>query len=291
MTARQVVDIRKLPLADARGLISRTVRRIGPRWALSLLLSAPCLTAHDFWIEPSAYSAPAGTNVTIRLRVGEHFRGDPVARNPQRIIVFKQFTPKAEAAVRGVPGVDPAGVIRLGEPGLHLIAYHSTSSPIELEAGEFESYLREEGIERIIDERRRGGEREAKGRELFARCAKSLLSAGDPARGSGFDRVVGFPVELVPEQNPYRLKSGEQLAVRMLREGRPLPGVLVVGYPHRDPESSVRGRTDDEGRVVLRLDRAGSWLIKAVHMERIDNDERADWQSWWASLTFELAKH
>ena len=272
---------------DDCGSAGRTLAGTGPRWALALVLSAPCLTAHDFWIEPSAYKAPVGTNVTIRFRVGEHFRGDPVARDPQRIIVFKQFIVKSETAVRGVPGADPAGVVRLGEPGLHLIAYHSTSSPIELEAGEFESYLRQEGLERIIDERTRRGERDAKGRELFARCVKSLLSAGESDQAAGFDRVLGFPVELVPDEDPYEFKLGEELPVRMLREGRPLTGMLVVGYPYGDPASAVRGRTGKDGRVRLKLEQAGPWLIKAVHMERIE-DDRAQWQSWWASLTFEL---
>ena len=275
--------------SDGGGAVGRSLARGSLRWAVLFPLALAGLAAHDFWIEPSTYNSPVGTNVTIRFRVGEHFRGDPVARDVQRIIVFRQFTPKSETVVRGIPGVDPAGVVRLGEPGLHLIAYHSTFSPVELRAGEFESYLREEGLERIIDERGRRGERDVKGRELFARCVKSLLSVGESAEAVGFDRVLGFPVELVPEQNPYRLKPGDALAVRMLREGRPLTGTLVVGYPYGDPARAVRGRTGNDGRVRLKLDQSGPWLIKAVHMERIENDARADWQSWWASLTFALS--
>lgn len=249
-------------------------------------------SAHDFWIEPSAYQAPVGTTVTIRFRVGEHFRGDPLARDSRRIIAFTHFGPDTEAGVRGVDGMDPAGFVRLERPGLHLIAYHSTSSFVELGAGEFEKYVREEGLDRIIEERARRGEREAAGREHYSRCVKSLLRAGEAGRGTGFDgagfdRVVGLPVELIPEKNPYELAPGGELPVRMLREGQPLEGVLIVGYPHEQPERAVRGRSDKQGRVVLRLEQPGAWLIKAVHMERVEVD-RADWQSWWASLTFEV---
>ena len=111
--------------------------------------------------------------------------------------------------------------------------------------------------------------------------------AGKGGLATGFDRVVEMPVELVPERNPYELTPGGELPVRLLREGRPLEAALVVGYPEDKPEQAVRGRTDEKGRVGLKLKAPGAWLIKAVHVERIE-DDRADWQSWWASLTFEL---
>ena len=92
-----------------------------------LLFSALPLFAHDFWIEPSSYQAAVGSKVTIRFRVGEHFRGDPLPRDPLRVVVFTQFGPSSEKPVPGVEGFDPAGFVTLDEPGLHLIAYQSTS--------------------------------------------------------------------------------------------------------------------------------------------------------------------
>jgi hypothetical protein len=40
--------------------------------------------------------------------------------------------------------------------------------------------------------------------------------------------------------------------------------------------------------VRLPLRRRGMWLIKAVHMVPAAAGSRADWASYWASLTFEL---
>ena len=253
-----------------------------------LVFSILPVHAHDFWIEPSSYQVPVGGKVTIRFRVGEHFRGDPVPRHSQRIVVFAHFSPKTTAPVKGVDGFDPAGVATLDEPGLHMIAYSSTSSSIALDPEEFETYVREEGLERIIEERNRRNERESPGRELFARCIKSLLRAGSPDDETGFDRVLGFPAELVPDANPYRLEAGDELSLRVLSKGRPLAGALVTAYPQAEPSQAVQQRSDKEGRVKLRLNQAGAWLVKSVHMERIDESEQADWQSWWASLTFEL---
>jgi hypothetical protein len=41
------------------------------------------------------------------------------------------------------------------------------------------------------------------------------------------------------------------------------------------------------GRAAFRLPQAGVWLVKAVQMIPFDGG-KADWQSFWASLTFEI---
>ena len=256
------------------------------RWLLLAFVVALSLPAHDFWIEPSAFRPRVGETVSLRFRVGEHFRGDAIPRDPNRIISFEHYGPSASGTIPGLAGFGPAGLLQLKAPGLHLVAYQSTSSFVELDAEPFESYLRDEGLERIIEERKRLGESGKPGTEFFARCVKSLLKLGEDGPKHGFDRVLGFPVELVPDNDPYSLDRGGKFSVRLLREGKPLNGTLVVAYADADPSQPLKGRTDDEGRVTFMLNHVGPWLIKAVHMERIEDDE-ADWQSWWASLTFE----
>ena len=44
---------------------------------------------------------------------------------------------------------------------------------------------------------------------------------------------------------------------------------------------------ESAGRATFRLPHAGVWLVKAVHMIPFDGG-KADWQSFWASLTFEI---
>ena len=54
-----------------------------------------------------------------------------------------------------------------------------------------------------------------------------------------------------------------------------------------DPSAKLTMRTDSQGRVSFPLQRAGMWLIKAVHMMAAPAGSGADWESIWASLTFE----
>lgn len=247
--------------------------------AVVLFFAAAPLLAHDFWIEPSTYSPEVGATVELALRVGEGFRGDPVPRVPGRILRFVLLSPSGETPVDGVA--------RVSEPGLLVVGYRSNVSRVDLEAEKFEQYLKEEGLERIVAERARRGESGKPSREIYSRCAKSLLSAGGAGK-SGRDRELGFPLELVSEKNPYAFTTGGTFPLRLEYAGSPLAGALVVALNRDAPGKPLSARTDAEGRVSFALARPGAWLVKAVHMVPAPADSGADWESLWASLTFEV---
>lgn len=252
----------------------------------ALLLSGPALRAHDFWIEPSSFHPAPGERVGVRLRVGEHFKGDPVPRNEQRIERFVQVGAAGELPVQGVDGMDPAGYASFQAPGLHWIVYDSNHASVELQAPVFEKYLVEEGLEKVSRERARRGQDKAPVREIYSRCAKSLVRVGS-GMGSGWDKPLGLALELVPEADPYALAPGGELPVRLLYQGKPLAGALVAAFSKERPDAKVTARSDAEGRVRLRLAGPGVWLVKAVHMVEPPQDAGADWESLWASMTFE----
>ena len=237
---------------------------------IAAALFSSAASAHDFWLEPSNYRPAVGELVTLRLRVGEHFHGDVVPRNPKLIERFIARQGSTETAIE-------TDAIGIGEPGTIVIGYRSKPRRIELPAAKFEAYLAEEGLEHVIATRKNRGESDRPGRELFSRSSKSLLFAG----GSYEDvtKPLGFRFELVPEAIPE-----STLTARLLFEGRPVANVLVIAM-HSDGGQPVSARSDRDGRVVLPLARKGVWLAKAVHMIEAKS-AGADWESLWASLTF-----
>lgn len=257
------------------------MRRTGRIAGIALLgcVAGSSLWAHDFWIEPSSFRPEPGSRISVRLQVGERLRGEPVPRMPERIERFAVVGPGGEMEVAGMSGADPAGWASPASPGLHWIVYDSNHARVELDGPKFDAYLGEEGLE-AVRETRAG--KPGMVREIYSRCAKSLLAVGEP--GDGFDRVLGLELELVPEKNPYALKAGEALPVRLLHRGKPLAGALVVAISR---ESRIAVRSDAEGRAELHLDRSGLWLVKAVHMVPAPAGSSADWESLWASLTFD----
>jgi uncharacterized GH25 family protein len=254
--------------------------------AAALILSAPPLFAHDAWIEPSAFHPATGAIVGARQLVGRDRIGDPLPRNDSLIKQYIVADIAGRRPLVGHDGADPAGLLRVNAAGLLVIGYDSNPSTVEETPEKFAQYLTEEGLETIAAERARRGETGAV-RELFSRCAKSLVLAGPTDAAQG-DRALGFTLELVAERNPYVLHAGEELPVRLTYEDAPLAGALVVAINRDDPSGKLSARSDSEGRVRLRLPRGGMWLIKAVHMIRAPSESGADWESFWASLTFDL---
>lgn len=255
---------------------------------LVVALAAPAVRAHDFWIEPSTFTPTSGQRVALRLRVGQNLQGDPLPRDPRLLQRFLAAGPSGDAPVPGVPNTEPAGVTAFQDPGLYTIVYDSGRSPVELDAAKFETYLKDEGLEKISALRARRGQSAAGAKEVFSRCAKSLIDVAGGADGTGWDRVFGQRLELVAEKNPYTLRAGGELPVHLLYEGKPLAGALVVALQRDRPEAKVATRSDAKGRVRLKLDRPGFWLVKAVHMIAAPRETAADWESFWASLTFEV---
>jgi hypothetical protein len=195
------------PAARHRKALRRALRARRP--ALTALLgflgwSVP-LSAHDFWIEPSSFRVAGGEPITLSLRVGEAFHGEPVPRDPAHARRFAVLGPAGETSVLGRPGSHPAGFLPPLAPGTYVAVYGSAASELELDGAHFEQYLREEGLEAVAAERAARGQTAAPARERFSRCAKALVTVGEgEGVAAGFDRVAGLRLELFTEADPRR---------------------------------------------------------------------------------------
>jgi hypothetical protein len=258
-----------------------------PLVVAAIALSRAPLLAHDMWIVPTTFSPEPGEIVGVRLRVGYDLLGDPLPRDPALVNQFVVEDAAGRKPVIGRDGVDPAGFLRVAMPGLLVIGYRSNPSAIELAAEKFNQYVKEEGLDAVAELRARRNETGASARELFSRCAKSLVLSGSPSEAQG-DRPLGFTLELVAERNPYVLRADEDLPVLLTYENRPLAGALVVAMNRLNLSEKLAARTDNAGRVQFRLRPGGMWLVKAVHMVPAPAGSHAEWESFWASLTFEL---
>jgi uncharacterized GH25 family protein len=259
-------------------------------FALAALLWALPAAAHDFWIVPSSFRPAVSAPLALRLRVGENLRGDPVPRDTAQVDRFVLLGPGGEVPIPGPPGADPAGFGRVQGAGLYTVVYRSHRTRIDLTPDKAEEALKKEGLERILELRRSRGESTKVSTEVFSRCAKALLEVGDPPPGGhkGFDRPVGMTLELIPEKDPYELAPGAELPVRLLYQGKPLAGALVVALGLHQADGKIAARSDRDGRVRLRLPEGGFWLVKSVHMVPAPPETGVDWESLWASLTFDL---
>jgi uncharacterized GH25 family protein len=248
------------------------------------LLFAACTsaTAHEFWVEPSEFNPASGARVDVRLCVGDGFEGWPLARNEQRIERFAAIGAHTEEPLLGLDGADPAGVARLETPGRHILAFESKYSLANMQAEEFSAYLKEKGLERILAQRAQRGETRFLARDAYTRHAKALIRVGDSRDGTA-DRAIGLQLELIAEP----VRGGAARVFKLLYQGELLADALVTATRLGGADGDLHARTDEQGRATFILERAGVWRVGAVHMIEARDKKIADWESLWASITFE----
>jgi uncharacterized GH25 family protein len=255
-------------------------------WLLSAAVCAPAL-AHDFWIEPESFRPQQGARVALRLYVGQDFKGDTNPYIPELIERYVAVSDRGERRIAGVAGDDPAGAFIPDAPGVTVIGYHSAKYPLRFDSlAAFEQYLTQEGLEQHLTLARKRHAVKDLVFENYTRSAKSLVLTA-PADGRLSDRTLGLPLELIAEAFP-ETRAGGALRVRLLFRGKPLEGALLVASNKQGPQHKLRARSDKDGRVEFTLPRPGVWLLTSVHMLPAPLLSRADWESTWASLTFEL---
>lgn len=256
--------------------------------AALLLLSAINVRAHDFWIEPNKFVASPDDWVHLRLYQGQRLKGETLPYITDWFTAFDRIDASGRHRVVSQLGDDPAASLVLKQPGLAMVVYRSTRDFVEIDAKKFNTYLEDEGLGSIIDARAAKGETAKGAREYFSRCAKLLITVGDSSDDVIAKYDAGMTLELIPAKNPYRLKAGDALPlhVRYLDSG--LKDATVIAFRRDHPDEQIRVKTDASGNASIPLSAPGVWLVKVVHMIPAPSDLDADWESFWASLVFEI---
>lgn len=263
---------------------SSRITRVVPVLALTVLLRAPAASAHEFWIEPGQFRPDAGAKVPLRLYVGQYFKGNSLPFLTDSFERFYYADARGTENIRGVLGDDPAATLAIRAPGRIWIVFHSTPYDLTYDKpGEFDAFLLKEGIDHLVPSAQRG---KLPVKEVYSRGAKSLLVAG-AASGPAPDRAFGLPLEIIAESDPSAGRSAA-FTVRLLHHGAALRGALVTAFHKAVPDMRLEARTDASGRARLALDRPGVWLLNAVHLLPAAKKSGAQWETLWASLTFEI---
>jgi len=259
---------------------------------LLLLSIAMELCGHDLYLRPQRFQMKKGEAGIVEFHNGEAFPKSQVPPVLERLRAAKVQWATGETAVTGIRIVGTAahGQFRAPASAGFLITAHTIPNYIELAAAKFEEYLEHENLDSVRAWRKGNGEAGKAGRELYSKYVKSILHTG------GADAFVTKPtgevIEFVPLADPAGLKAGQRLTVQILFRGAPAAGLHVEASWAGEGEVKQHqlGRTDAAGKIDIPLDRAGLWKLHAIQMERRKDTAKADWESFWASLTFEVGR-
>ncbi len=224
------------------------------------------------------------------LKVGQHFRG---STHPYLSNSFVSFTLVEASGIRPVTGDEgdsPAVKIRSIDRGLKIIAYLATAHRLTFDRwDEFVSYVEEEGLAAIPEAHKKRGLPESGFTEHYIRCAKALVQVGEAAP-LDHDAATGMPLELIARRNPYGDPTPSELPITLLWEGKPIPGIQIRTFQDNGTVKETTTRTDADGNAVISLRGGGKFLLNAVHMQEPPRGREAAWESYWASLTFEVSR-
>lgn len=257
-------------------------------------LAASCSAfAHEFWIAASPFDPGVDAPTVVTLNVGEFFVGDRVGVTSAHAKSVRVLSAQQDLDLMDlVPGGSmlPSLTLSFPEAGSHVIAYESHPSQLELPADKFHSYLHDEGLDAIIRQREAAGTAATPGRERFRRSAKALVRVGESLDATS-TRNTGIRLEITPETDPLTAAAGDTLRFVLTFEGRPRPGVLIKAWHRQGRQTTlIRTTTDARGGFSVALPFTGMWMLNAVHMVPATDSGEVDWDSYWGSLTFELAR-
>jgi uncharacterized GH25 family protein len=158
-----------------------------------------------------------------------------------------------------------------------------------MNADDFESYLVEEGLDAIAEIRKERGESAGPAVERYTKFAKAVVEVGDGSSAAPtFRDAVGHALEILPLDDPTRIRAGEPLRLRVLFHSEPLAGVHVKGGRATPAdENPIAVTTDEQGECAVTATAPGRWYVRALHMVSLEEDPEVRWESYWATLTFE----
>ena len=178
--------------------------------------------------------------------------------------------------------------IQTGGPGTYLVGISTRPREIELKAADFNSYLAEDGLPDILAARKKNHELGKDARERYSKHVRAVFQVGD-VRTDDYKRPLNYPVEIIPQENPFSLKVGQTLPVLCLLDGKPLVNQFVIAgwESHHGKISSTGLRTNARGIARFKLSAAGKWFVKLIHMVPV-TETNLNYESKWATLTFEV---
>lgn len=183
--------------------------------------------------------------------------------------------------------VEPVFERRLDFDGLALLVMDHHFIYTEFSREKFLEYLDHEELpaENYLDQMKEKPTQT----ERYARYFKCLVQVGAEKGGVQHQQVTGQKLEILLKQNPFQLDPGDELEVRILFDGRPLPNQLVTTFTSEGEKllSKCKERTDDQGMATFKLEQKGRYLIRLVHLFPC-KDPYTDWESHWATYCFKL---
>ena len=255
--------------------------------------TATVLQAHDFFFRADSFFVAPSSTVRIRALNGTFSKSEnSITRDRLRdlSVVGPAGHTHPDTASWSTTGETSVMSVGVGPQGTYVVGASLKPREITLKSKDFNQYLSDDGIPDVLALRTKKGELGKDATERYSKHIKAILQVGTKRDGD-YSTILGYPAELIPLDNPYSVTSGGSIRVRSMVDGKPAANQLIVSGGRtpsgaRFPERRVR--SDASGVARIPLPKKGQWYVKFIHMVPFVGAEKIDYESKWATLTFEL---
>lgn len=200
------------------------------RKSLYLLLTLILLCSHDLYMKMETYFLQPNQEATLSLYNGTFEKSENlIARD--RMLDASVVAQGKKVALNPAQWNDQDSTITqlsftTGEAGTYVAGVSTKAKNIALTAEKFNSYLEHDGVLDMLEQRTNDNLLDQDAVESYEKHVKAIYQVGN-SKTNDWSTVLGYPIEFVPQANPYEKYSGEKLEVQLLLNGKPLPNQLV----------------------------------------------------------------
>lgn len=248
---------------------------------LGVAIASPAL-AHFLWVNVDNYSPKPGQQVTISMGWGHKFPEDEqlsVSLLEKLYIVSPEGkTIPLEIKPQGKEKVVAPVKVKLEKPGTYLVVAKIKPGFMTITATGH------------APQSKKGLKDAVKG-YCYRVTAKAIISVGEPS-GKALQKKLDQRHQVVPLQDPGKLKKDDYLPVKMILDDKPFSYAwLYSTYAGFSPEPETFAyttRADGDGKAKVKILKPGKWLILASNETPYPDREEADVYYFTDTLTFEI---
>ncbi|MEM9833509.1 MAG: DUF4198 domain-containing protein [Bacteroidota bacterium] len=296
-----------------------------------LLFALTLLCSHDLYLKMETYFLQPNQEATLSLYNGTFESSENIITR-DRMLDASVIAQGERVAIDSGQWQDQDSTItqltfNTAEAGTYVAGVSTKARTLELTADDFNSYLEHDGVLDMLEYRTSNNLLDQNSVESYEKHVKAIYQVGD-VKTNDWNTVLGYPIEFVPQANPYEKYSGDKLEVQLLLNGEPLSNQLVyadylsTGHSHSHgdhshehdgethshdhthddgdhehaPESGEAHthtsgqqlRTNNQGIAAVDLPEDGIYYLRTIHMVSVTDSDELTHRSKWATLTFEV---
>lgn len=236
------------------------------------------LNAHDFWL-----NAQNNEMLNVQIGYGHEFPGVEVISEKRVGLFDKPYL------------LRDGKKIELNQSGQN---YNFEGKKLEkgsyIVAGEYKPTFWSEDSEgkwHMHTDRKNG--KKIKYCELAKMSAKAVLNV-ENANEIDVTKPIGQTLEIVPLSNPADFAVDEFFGVQVLFKGKPLAGVDVgvispyLENTHDNEQRGFWGKTDKNGRINIKLFKAGEYAVSVLYKTPYENKKICDENVYESTFKFAI---